>query len=386
MTLTTLSHKLIPPANNHGIISAQLGPYANQTERRAEVLTAAQKGLVAEQLSDSSLWVVVYNGTGYSWGPLCAGPEVTFSGDFGALFTGVLTSVASHVGLVEGTTLLHSAGSGPVLTFSGTRTGSPTAITVTCPTTGGARGTWLGLVTYGDGSTQAFTSAATVALTGLGAGLTLNIATGTAVTTDVWKATAATWTDQSGAGKNFTEATASLQPVIAVGPNGKACVKFDGVDDTMSAAVGLAAPGTTPYTYLAAVRIDAWSSNTCIIGADSFVARVMMEGSSPQIKQGNSGGNLVTGGPAVGAFGRLIAEYTNSASDLIKFGSVPVNGTSAAENSSTFAITLATTGSLAAGAVSFLHFIALNNVPTAPQLSAYDAAIASFYGAGNVAA
>lgn len=85
MPITTFSHKLVTPANNHGIISARLGPYADVTARRLEVLTGAHKGLVAEQLSDHSLWVVVFNGTGYSWGPLCAGPEAVGSALFGIM-------------------------------------------------------------------------------------------------------------------------------------------------------------------------------------------------------------------------------------------------------------------------------------------------------------
>jgi len=107
----TIEHSAITAANNHGIVSA-LGPYANQTARRAAVLTSDMVGKVALQTSDSTLWVVlpsiVTPGT-YVWGPLSTGPEATFSGDFAGIFSAGagLTVDASWYGWAG----LHSTGS-----------------------------------------------------------------------------------------------------------------------------------------------------------------------------------------------------------------------------------------------------------------------------------
>ncbi|HTA90330.1 MAG TPA: hypothetical protein VK745_12160, partial [Polyangiaceae bacterium] len=254
----TIEHNAITAANNHGIVSG-LGPYTTAALRRAATVASTDVGKVALQ-SDTSpptLWYLASQSSGVpTWVQISTAADASFTGNFGALFTGVLQYMRSDLGLIEATTLLHTAGTGPVLTFSGTRSGAATAITVTCPTTGGALGTWQGLVTYSDGSTQSFTSAATVALTGLGAGLTLNIAAGAAVTTDIWKAVAGTWADQSGNGVNVTAAGAPGIATITPGLNGHASLSSNGTSTQYGTyTLDLPAPGTTPTFFWAVCRL-----------------------------------------------------------------------------------------------------------------------------------
>lgn len=324
MSLTTIAHKLITPANNHGIVSAQLGPYASATTRRLEVLTGAQEGLVAQQLDNHTYWMVGFNGTGYSWQPLTSGPEVTFNGNFASLQTsGLYTCGQPDRALVEHATLLNTAGSGPVLTLSGTRTGAPVPIWVRCPTTGGARGTWLGEYSFNEGSSwTGFTSAATVALTGAGAGLTLNIATGTAGTTFVCKAVATTMPDQSGLGADWTQPTAGQCPLIVIGANGKTEVLFDGVDDWMQATLTLPAPATTNLYISAAQALYSRAGQSSFYS--SFSATFVMQsitGALTDCVQYNGVANVNSQTVASGARHRMIAKYTGSTSDSLKLGS-----------------------------------------------------------------
>lgn len=56
------------------------------------------------------------------------------------------------------------------------------------------------------------------------------------------------WSDISGMGRNFSQATASKQPIYNMGPNGQPTVVFDGVDDNMSmSATGIPATDRTVY-------------------------------------------------------------------------------------------------------------------------------------------
>lgn len=97
----------------------------------------------------------------------------------------------------------------PTLTLSGTLS-RPLNLRVEC-TLLGARGTWTGRYSFDNGVTwTAFTSAATVALTG--SGLTLAIATGSAAVDNVW--TASTSNHES---KVFAGCDRYLRPVFTVG-------------------------------------------------------------------------------------------------------------------------------------------------------------------------
>lgn len=304
-----------------------LGPYDTIAHRRAAVLTASDRGKHALQTDTDppTEWTVlkVSGGVG-SWG-LCATAEVTFAGDFSAIpgITGLLayTQPDQPSGLVEGTTLAHTAGSGPVLTFSGTRT-SPqaTPIWVTCDTTGGARGTWVYKIYYngtGTGSPDMTgTSAATVVLTGAGAGLTLNIAAGTAVTTDVWKATCASCVDFVAA-VNYAQATAASQPIITKS-NGRIGLSTVG-GRFMASSLDLPAP----TVFLVSVfRILATPGSTGVLyGGDTGFFMCVRAGLSGGIDQYNGTvGNALATAPPVGTISRLEAKWSNSTGDYLKAG------------------------------------------------------------------
>jgi hypothetical protein len=297
--------------------------YADQTARRAAALTVGMLYTVARQTSDGSLWIVIppVSGATPVWGPLSSGPEVLFSGDFTSLLSGltVRSFWQPHLSLVEDTTLAHTAGSGPAITLTGTRSGAPTSIVVTT-TLGGTLGVWTGLLTYIDGTTQAFTSAATVALTGRGAGLTLNIAAGTAViATDVWKAAAATLTDTI-TSNSLASNGSSTSGIIMPGVNGKATVASDGTRYWHNNTVDLPAPS---FTLISAFRVitTPGSDKFGFAGDSGFFGSIkVLAAGGIDMYNGGVDAN-VNAGPTAGTWGLLIASYTGSALDSLKFGS-----------------------------------------------------------------
>jgi hypothetical protein len=172
------------------------------------------------------------------------------------------------------------------------------------------------------------TSAATVALTGAGTGLTLNIATGTAVLNNIWKATCAGLADQSGNGKDYTQATASKQTVITTGLNGKAGIASDGVDDLLHSALVLPAPGTTPFVCVAVFRSITWQLNGLLTGADAAVAvgNIFQSPGAGQIRCSNGIVGPINTGAVDGSWVELEYKYSNAAGDTQKLGITTVSG------------------------------------------------------------
>lgn len=263
-------------------------------------------------------------------GAVAASKSASFNGDFSSLL-GALTVYNYWQPdrlLVEDTTLRHTAGSGPVITLTGTRSGAPTSIVITT-TLGGARGTWTGLVTYVDGTTQAFTSAATVNLTGRGAGLVLNIATGTAViATDTWQACAATLTDPV-TGNSLASDGATSSPLITSGINGRGGISTDGSATWVhNNIVDLPAPSFTLLAVCRRLSVPG-SSGMMFAGGTGFFGAIRSL-SSGGIDQYNGATVNTDAGPTAGTWGFLIATFTNSTSDQIKFGSAaPTTGANA---------------------------------------------------------
>lgn len=298
-----------------------LGPYLNKTQRQAEVLTVAQLGKMALQLDNSSTWQVVPSipaGT-YVWGPVCPGPESAFNGNFATLLAGltVRSIWQPQLLLTEDTTLRHLAGSGPAITLTGTRAGLPTSAIITT-TLSGARGTWQGLATFIDGSSQAFTSGATVPLGGRGTGLVLNIATGTAAAgTDAWQMCMATAPDPT-SGNPLSSNGATTSPIITVGLNGQACFETDATTYVHNNAIDMPAPPAT--LFCAFRRKTVPGSNAVAFGGDSGFFMNVRSLAAGGIDMFNDNAVNADAGPTANAWGLLIVSFTGTAADQIKFG------------------------------------------------------------------
>lgn len=298
-----------------------------------------------------------------------------FNGNFATLFTGVLQSVQSDLGLTYGGTMLAAGTTPPVITLTGALSGVPTAITIT-DTLPGILGTWTGLVTYGDATTQAFTSAATVALTGRGAGLTLNIAAGAALGDNTWKATCAGLADQSGNGKHFVQATVTAQPVITVGLNGFPGLLFDGVDDNLIASgFTMPVPGTTPSYTFAVFRWITWGVKN-IMGRSSGSGFIFGMTATPRTATNNATNIINLTGAVVGTFGIVEVNRTNSASDPFKCGTVTVTG-----NAGNLGCTGWELGSSNGVNFSNMEFLALVHCTTLPTWTTIRTNVTAQYGA-----
>lgn len=299
---------------------------------------------------------------------------------------GVLRSCQTDV-LVYGTTPRPAGTTPPVITFSGSQNGRPYPILIAC-TLVGALGVWTGTVSYDGGATteQAFTSAATVALTGKGAGLTLNIAAGNAALNNTWTATCATFSDVSGAGIPFGQPTATKQPIIAPGPGGFPEIRTDGAATTMFDALTLPAPGTTPLFRWTVFRQIAWTNNGVLWAT----------GSSFRLQGGTTGtpscfGFAGTVGPAntgaaVGSYVRSEEYFShNAANDYVKLGSVTQGGTDLGNTGGSTSFIGSLGGATNFDQVAVVAFMDLNKLPSAGLLkSLSNAAVAKYTSAVGI--
>ena len=259
-----------------------------------------------------------------------------FDGSFAPLFPSAYQVVQTDRGLTLGGTMYPQGSSPPAITPTGTWTGAVVPIRVEC-TLLGARGTWQGRVSYDEGATwpQTFTSAAAVALTGAGTGITLNIATGNAATNNVWLATCSGLADQSGNGKHYVGlgSDPAQWPVITLGVNGVACIanppSLLGLRLLDSSLVLPAT--TTPTMCLAVYRALGWTAGRRLVGNKTFdnhLAILQLDGSSPDLEIYGAAAGSRSSALAINAWGVCEAKWGNSTADYIRLGAASaVTGT-----------------------------------------------------------
>jgi hypothetical protein len=299
-----------------------------------------QVGDVGAQTLNATVTASVGGGTANAPG---VAVTVAASGpiNFATYFPGAYQIVQTDIGLTYGSTP-YAAGTGtpPVGTLSGTPSGAVVPLLFKC-TTAGTIGSGAVFAAYADGtgSTPFMTgitpSAGTpVSLTGVGAGMSMAWAAGTAALNHTWTATCSGLADQSGNARHYTQTSPTLQPLITLGPNGVASIA------NPTAANGIrylestwAAPGTTtPMMILAVFRALGWNAGSGrLIGDASFgnaLAILQLDGSSPALEQyGASAGNISTD-LAINAWGVLEAKFNNATTDYIKLGAAAaVTGT-----------------------------------------------------------
>lgn len=309
-----------------------------------------------------------------------------FSGNFASLFTSVnvLQSVQTDLGLTYGGTPLPTAGN--ISTTALTLTGALATVGVpiwakSTNTLAIGAGAAFNIYYDGTGTTPAMVGVVPVAatpvpLTGAGNGLSLTWSAGTSVTNDTWKATCAALADQSAAAKHYSQAGATLQPLIATGLNGKPSLSFDGVNDVINSTLTLPAPGTTP-TYLAGVwRLNNFAGSAVLIGDPSTNMLIGCGGASPQQALFNGSLTGVTAALPIGTFGANEALFSNSAADFLQVGSGAAATGATAGN--------AASGNRSIGAniqVEIFSLIYLNALPSPAQRAAFRAAVTAWYGA-----
>lgn len=194
---------------------------------------------------------------------------------YAALIPNAYQILQSDVGVIYSTTMQPVAGNTAttVVSLTDARSSALTAIPVQIKATNalaiGSGGQFS--VSFDFGSTYPITgitptAGTPVALSGLGAGISLTWAAGTVVLNNVWNAAAATWNDRTTNAKNATQATLSRQPIIIPGPNGVPEILFDGVDDFLnSPTVGSLA--VMPYQIIVVGRAVSITGNiTSFVG------------------------------------------------------------------------------------------------------------------------
>lgn len=301
---------------------------------------------------------------------------------------GVLQWCRADLGITLGATPLASGTLPPAVTLSGTLA-QALGVRIEIQTTG-IRGTATFRWSTDNGTTWTESSVVTAATYALGTtGITANFPVGTYTNDNVYKATIATWADQSGAALDYTQATAGLQPVMlkAGGANSTQAMQFDGVDDELyNAAFDLPAPGTTPTYIFAVLRQDTWTINAGIV-AGSAAANVALaqQASTPNIKQSDGSAVNENSAGTLGTWFRVEGGFQNTTGDFLKVGATSVTGAAAGNNDPAAGRAIGTRhGSTVWSALSVAELLYLNRIPTSTERTQVDNSVTARYGAGLV--
>lgn len=197
------------------------------------------------------------------------------------------------------------------------------------------------------------------------------------------------WADQSGNGKDYSQAVAGLRPTLTAGVNGFPGLLFDGVDDTLDCAtLNLPSPSVTPTARMAVFRAITHGALKTFFGtlSSAYALAQLQNNVQPEIDLYAGSIVLPDSTLPLNTWGACESVYTGSISDYQRLGSgAPVNGTSAGTLTGN-GVQIGNAASTGGRFASFelLAVLYTNNVPTAPQIAAWRAAVAAKYG-GTVA-
>lgn len=306
-----------------------------------------------------------------------------FNGNIASLFPGAYQVLQSDRGLTYGGTMLPNAGntSTATMALTGSLATAPVPIWIKLNIGG------LSADIYYDGLgvTPAMTGVSIsagvpLALTGAGTGLSITPSVGTLILNDVWKATAAALADQSGNGNDQAQATATRQPVIGIGLNGKVELIGDGVDDYLTNATFQPPAGSMLWMVYRRITNSGFFQYLTDSGTADRRA-LYITGASTEAYNGAS---LAGGTLALGANGRSWVIF-GGASSSIKIGSNAVVNGSTGLSVGVAGRTIYCAGNLGATTFTNMSLFALVWAPPGPTAVA-DAAIntSAGYGAGSI--
>ena len=202
--------------------------------------------------------------------------------------------------------------------------------------------------------------------------------------TDAGGGVASAWNDQSGNGNHFVQVTGGAQPAIAAQSaiNNRVALTGDGANDVMASAAFNFAANYWVYCVFSAVT---FATADGLFGASSAGNRMSLKQDTTTpgvLQQGNLGNN--TGNAPIGQWHRLIAHFGTTTADFLQIGqdvsSATVNcGTTAGTGRVLFANTLASNF----GNYRMAMFLVCSTKPSAGEVTALDALVATYYG-GNV--
>lgn len=318
------------------------------------------------------------------------GPATAFNGNFASLFTGVLQSVQTDLGMTYGGTPLPTAGntSTTALTLTGSLATVPVPIWVKATNTLAiGSGAQFNIYYDGTGTTPTMTgmtpSAGTpLPLTGAGTGLSLTWSAGNSVTNDTWKAVSSALADQSGAALHYSQASPSLQPLLTTGLNGFPGLLFDGINDYFSSSLNLPASSVTPSGILAAFRCPSFVAAGKIFSMSAAAADPCELATADAANLVARNGNSPTIAHTYNVWSRARIDFSNQASDVLRIGNTQVVGNIGAGSAQSGRNIGGFSGSFFPAQIELLSLLYLNRAVTAGDQALYDAALATKYGGG----
>jgi hypothetical protein len=135
------------------------------------------------------------------------------------------------------------------------------------------------------------------------------------------------WNDQSGNARNVTQGTGSRQPLkVASALNGLPAIRFDGVDDFMSASFTLAQPVTVFILYKS-VTIGAASSHDVVFDGNTNAAMTLFSQSTPTVLMyAGASGPTIGRRIADGVYARVTCTFNGAFSVLRVNGTIEAAG------------------------------------------------------------
>jgi hypothetical protein len=193
------------------------------------------------------------------------------------------------------------------------------------------------------------------------------------------------WDDSSGNGLHYSQGNGANQPLYDAtgGPNGTPIVRIDDSARSLSSALALAAPGTTPTTVWAVIRQVTWSINKHILWGSGSALILYTPGTTPNISVYNGSVANANNALAVGAWGRALIYSSNSTSDRLQLAGTNITGGNAGNAASTTRL-IGNSSASQSAVFDIAELIYINRALTAGEEAAMDAYCTARYGAGLV--
>lgn len=194
------------------------------------------------------------------------------------------------------------------------------------------------------------------------------------------------WSDQSAAGKHYTQGTGANQPLFSAtgGPNSRPMVSIDDTARFLSSTLVTPAPGTTPTCIYLVGRYPVSSVGKAWLSDTTRTKRSLyQQNASPSVTM-YDGVSVNNAGMAANTWGRVLALFSASTSDRIKARSTNVTGASAGNQAADTGRTLGINLASAAMLFDFAEVLYLNAAPSAAEEAALDAYVTAWYGPGLV--
>jgi hypothetical protein len=196
------------------------------------------------------------------------------------------------------------------------------------------------------------------------------------------------WLDQSGNGNHLTQGTVANQPTpnaSVAAFNNQPAFTFDGVNDDLTGAFAVPAPGTTPRYYWLVCAQLTWTSNMGICGAGgSLVQSFFMQPSTPNVRAYNGVVSASNTNLPVGTARMCEISFSNSVADFLKVGSQNQTGVNLGNGSAASWSVGSYTGS-GWGNVQHADLLITTGVPSGAERALLAAYASTRYGAGVIA-